>query len=294
VARTDVEALIAAALAGATPLVIAGLGGLFSERAGIIAIGLEGFMLSGAFVAALVATKTGSPALGILAAIVGGLVLGRAYALVTVQAGCDQVVSGVALNMLASGLTLYFTQIAFERQRSFALPDGVELRWWWFAGMAVVLLAATKLVLDGTVFGLRLKAVGEKPIAAETAGIDVTRTRILGVMLSGAIAGLAGAYLPFYSGSFVKNMTAGRGFMALAAIIFGQWRAGGVLMAGVVFGLLEALQDLLQGTPVFGVTLPSQFAQMIPYVMTIVILAGVIGRATPPAALGIPYERESR
>lgn len=284
----QVEMVLAYTLVGATPLVLAALGGLFAERAGVINIGLEGFMLFGAFFSALFAAKSGSWVVGLGAALALLAAIGWLYAVFTVTLKCDQVVSGVALNMLASGLTLFLVQVFFDRRRSFILPDEAKVDFRLFVVLAFVLPPLAALLLERTRFGLRLKAVGENPKAADTAGISVAYYRFAGVILSGLIAGLAGSFLPFYSGSFVKNMTAGRGFIALATLIFGGWRPFGVLAAGLVFGLADGVQTLLSDE------IPAQFAQMIPYLVTIVILAGFIGRAAPPAALGQPYEKESR
>lgn len=275
-------------LVGATPLILAALGGLFSERSGVVNIGLEGFMLFGAFFTALVATKSGSPWIGLIVSTLLLMGLGWLFALFTVTLKSNQVVAGVALNMLASGFTLFLVQRFFDRRRSFSLPDEAKLDHHFFVGLAFVLVPLVAILLEKTKFGLRLKAVGENPKAADTAGVPVIRYRYMGVMLSAALAGLAGSFLPFYSGSFVRNMTAGRGFIALAALIFGRWRPGGVLAAALIFGFADALQTLLSNK------IPSQFAQMIPYVVTIVILAGFIGRAIPPASLGLPYEKEQR
>jgi general nucleoside transport system permease protein len=275
-------------LVGATPLVLAALGGLFSERAGVINIGLEGFMLFGAFFSALFAVKTGSATVGLVGMVLICALLGFGYAVFTVTLKTDQVVSGVALNMFASGVTLFLVQVFFDRRRSFTLSPDDKVEFRLFIALAFLLPLLASIVLDRTRFGLRLKAVGENPKAADTAGVSVTWYRYAGVILSAVLAGLAGAFLPFYSGSFVKNMTAGRGFIALATLIFGSWRPFGVLVAGLVFGLADGVQMLLSDV------IPSQFAQMLPYLVTIVILAGFIGRATPPAALGRPYDTETR
>lgn len=282
------EVVLQYTLVGATPLILAALGGLFSERAGVINIGLEGFMLFGAFFSALFAAKTGSWIVGLGSMLVLLTIIAWAYAVFTVTLKCDQVVSGVALNMLASGLTLFLVQVFFDRRRSFILPDEAKVDFHLFIVLAFLLPPLAALLLEKTRFGLRLKAVGENPKAADTAGISVPYYRFAGVILSGVIAGLAGAFLPFYSGSFVKNMTAGRGFIALATLIFGSWKPFGVLAAGLVFGLADGIQTMLADQ------IPAQFAQMIPYLVTIVILAGFIGRAHAPAALGKPYEKESR
>jgi simple sugar transport system permease protein len=185
-------------------------------------------------------------------------------------------------------LTLFLVQVFFDRRRSFTLPDEAKLDFWSFVVLAVVLVPLTWVVLERTRLGLRLKAVGENPRAADTAGISVATYRYVGVALSAVLAGLAGSFLPFYAGSFVKNMTAGRGFIALAALIFGKWRPFGVLAAALIFGFADGVQTLLSAW------IPSQFAAMIPYVVTVVILAGFVGRSVAPAALGIPYEKEMR
>lgn len=284
----ELEVVLRYTLVGATPLVLAALAGLFSERSGVVNIGLEGFMLFGAFFSALFAAKTGSPVLGLVAMGLTCALIAFFFAVFTVSLKTDQVVSGVALNMLASGLTLFLVQVFFDRRRSFVLPDEAKIDFRLFIALAFVLPAVGSIILERTRFGLRLKAVGENPKAADTAGVSVVWYRYAGVIISGVIAGLAGAFLPFYSGSFVKNMTAGRGFIALATLIFGSWRPFGVLAAGLVFGLADGVQMVLSDE------IPAQFAQMIPYLVTIVILAGFIGRAAPPAALGRPYEKESR
>jgi simple sugar transport system permease protein len=283
-----VEVVIRYTLVGATPLILAGLAGVFAERAGVINIGLEGFMLFGAFFSALIATKTGNPLVGLAASALLLAAIAILFGVFTVTLKADQVVSGVALNMLASGLTLFLVQVFFDRRRSFTLDDAAKLNFWLLVALAFALVPAATILLDRTRFGLRLRAVGENPKAADTAGISVAWYRYAALVVSGVVAGLGGAFLPFYSGSFVKNMTAGRGFIALATVIFGKWRPVGVLVAALVFGLADALQTLLSED------IPSQFAAMIPYVVTLVILGGFVGRAVPPAALGVPYEKESR
>lgn len=300
---TTIAILIQSAIIGATPLILAALGGLFSERAGVVNIGLEGLMLSGAFAAGLVTLKSGNPWLGVAAGMAAGAAVALVHAVVCIRFKADQVVSGVALNMLASGLTLFLAQVFCDRQRSFTIPE--EARLPVLADLlgpipivgalspivfvAFVAAPLAWLAVFRTRFGLRLRAVGENPHAADTAGVDVSFYRYAGVLLSGALAGLGGAYLPFYAGSFVKNMSGGRGYIALAALIFGKWQPGGAFVACLLFGLASAVQDFVQGT-----WLPSQFAQMIPYLVTMVTLAGFIGQAAPPGALGKPYEKEAR
>ena len=283
--------LVLATVRKSVPLIFASIGGFFSERSGVVNIGLEGMMLFGAFSGALIAYMTHNPWLGVLAAaIVGGLV-GCLHAVATISLRANQIISGVAINMLAMGGTLFLSQVFVGGERSFSLAPSDRLPMWG----AFVPLAYLSFVLVGfayffayyTVPGLRLRAVGEHPRAADTQGINVTKVRFLGVIASGVCAGLGGAYLPFFSGSFTKNMTSGQGFIALAALIFGKWNPVGAMGASILFGFADALQESLQGRG----GLPSQLFQVIPYVLTIVALAGVIGRSVPPASVGKHYER---
>jgi simple sugar transport system permease protein len=286
--------LILATVRKSVPLIFASIGGFFSERSGVVNIGLEGMMLFGAFSGALIAYTTHNPWLGVLgAALTGGLV-GYIHALATISLRANQIISGVAINMLAVGGTLFLSQVFVGGERSFSLGPADRLPLWGafvpLAYLSFLVVALAYVFSYFTVPGLRMRAVGEHPRAADTQGISVVRMRYFGVIVSGVCAGLGGAYLPFFSGSFTKNMTSGQGFIALAALIFGKWHPIGALAASILFGFADALQESLQGRG----GLPSQLFQVIPYLLTIVALAGVIGRSVAPAAVGKLYQREEK
>ena len=286
-------AFLAQTLRIAVPYLFAAAGGVLAERAGIISLTLEGFMLGGAFSAMLGSYYSGDPWIGVLCGIVGGLALGMVHAVSTIRFKADQVVSGIAINLLAIGLTRYFLKLVFGSSSnsprvagfsagtsSTALMTGLLHNPLIPIGLLIV--PAVAWLLYRTPFGLRVRAVGEHPEAANTLGVSVKRVRYAAVALSGALAALGGAYLSLDQHQFTDGMSAGRGFIALAAIIFGRWdpvRAG---IACLFFAAAETLQIQLQGMQ----AIPSQFVQMIPYVLTIIALVGVVGRAVPPTALG--------
>lgn len=286
-------AFLAQTLRIAVPYLFAAAGGVLAERAGIISLTLEGFMLGGAFSAMLGSYYSGDPWIGVLCGIVGGLALGMVHAVSTIRFKADQVVSGIAINLLAIGLTRYFLKLVFGSSSnsprvagfsagtsSTALMTGLLHNPLIPIGLLIVPVVAW--LLYRTPFGLRVRAVGEHPEAANTLGVSVKHVRYAAVALSGALAALGGAYLSLDQHQFTDGMSAGRGFIALAAIIFGRWdpvRAG---IACLFFAAAETLQIQLQGMQ----AIPSQFVQMIPYVLTIIALVGVVGRAVPPAALG--------
>lgn len=300
--------LIASMLRLATPLIIAALGGLYCERSGVINIALEGMMLAGAFTAAAVTYFTHSPWIGLGAAIVVGLFVAAIHALATINYRANQVVSGTAINILFLGVPALLCGALFDTTgntpqlpREYTLhdftffnPTGSPVLASIFNQNPIVyfaLIAAvlTSFVIYRTRFGLRLRAVGENPEAADTAGVKVTAMRWAGVLISGAFGAIAGAYLSIGQNSlFTRNMTAGRGFIALAALIFGKWDPLGTLLACLLFGLAEAVAIRMQGT----VNIPNQFIQIVPYVLTVVVLAGFIRRALPPRALGMAYTKE--
>jgi simple sugar transport system permease protein len=285
-------AFLAQTLRIAIPYLLASAGGVLSERAGLIALALEGYMLGGAFCAVVGSYATGSPWAGVAAAVIGGLLLALLYAVSAIRFRADQVVVGIAINLLAIGLTRFFLRLLFGSSSNSPRIAGFDARG---SGTGFVALLQNPLVWIGllivpltawllyrTPFGLRVRAVGEHPVAAASVGVPVARVRYLAVALSGMLAGLAGAYLALDQHQFTDGMTAGRGFIALAATIFGRWdpvRAG---LACLLFAAAETLQIQLQGSQ----AIPSQFVEMIPYLLTIIALAGVVGRATPPAALG--------
>jgi ABC-type uncharacterized transport system permease subunit len=298
-------ALTAAMLRYATPLVFGALGGLVSERSGVVNIGLEGMMLMGAFFGAYGADKTGSWVGGIVIGVAAGALLALVHAIFAVSLQADQIVSGTALNFIALGLTGYLYIDTYGDQGTpdnlAQVPDvhlpidslgffgdaigQLNLLVW----LALATVAVVWFVVFRTPGGLRLRSVGENPKAAETVGIDVVRTRYLAVVASGGLAAAGGAYLSIgFVHSFTQNMVAGRGFIALAALIAGRWRPVGTLCIALLFGFFSALAQRL---PVFSPSAATLF-QALPYIVTLIAVAGVVGRSIPPAADGIPYKRE--
>jgi general nucleoside transport system permease protein len=291
-------ALVWSTIRLATPLILAALGGLFSERSGVINIALEGMMLAGAFTAASVTYAAGNPYVGLAAGMGAGLAIALIHAVVCIRYKADQVVTGTAINILMFGMPAFLSGAFFLSSGSTPQIPKEQLINLSPVGIALVLLAITAIiwyVLYKTPFGLRLRSVGENPEAADAAGVRVERMRYAGVLLSGILAGLGGAYLSIGQSSlFTRNMTSGRGFIALAALIFGKWRPVQTMLACLLFGFTEAVSIQMQG--VFhlpsGSDIPVQFIQMVPYVLTIVVLAGFIGHSRPPRALGVPYQKE--
>jgi simple sugar transport system permease protein len=300
-------ALTAAMLRYATPLTFAALGGLVSERSGVVNIALEGMMLMGAFFAAYGADKTGSWVGGIVVGVLAGMALAAIHAIFAISLRSDQIVVGTGLNFLALGLTGYMYVDTYGAQGT---PDNLpavpevnlptdslgfigqaisQLNLLvWGSLLAVVLVW---IVVFRSRLGLRLRSVGENPRAAETVGIGVFRIRYAAVIASGGLAALGGAFLSIgFVHSFSQNMTAGRGFIALAALIFGRWRPGGLLAATLLFGFSTALAQRL---PEFSPQLATLF-QALPYVLTLIAVAGVVGQSKPPAADGVPYTREGK
>jgi len=283
--------LLASTIRLATPLLLAALGGLLSERSGIINIGLEGMMLAGAFTAAAVTYYAANPWAGLLAAIGAGLFVAFIHAVACIEFDADQVVSGTAINILMlggpplmSGALFQTTGSTPQLPQSSLIPN---------APMAIAfgLVPVVWYVLYRTRFGLRLRAVGENPEAADTAGVPVKRIRYAAVLISGALAAIGGAYLSIGQSSlFTRNMSAGRGFIALAALIFGKWRPFQTMLACLLFGFGEAASLQMQGViPHIRV----EYIEIVPYVLTMVVLAGFIGLSRPPRALGQPYAKEN-
>ncbi|MDQ3804556.1 MAG: ABC transporter permease [Acidobacteriota bacterium] len=286
--------LLFSAIRLATPLLLAALGGLYSERSGVINIALEGLMLAGAFTAAAVTHYAGSPWAGLAAGILAGMAVAAIHAVACIRFEADQVVSGTAINVLMFGVPALLSGAFFLSSGSTPQIPRENLLPWTPVVVAFLLVPVTWHVLNRTPFGLRLRAVGENPGAADAAGVSVTRMRYAAVLLSGALAGVGGAYLSIGQSSlFTRNMTAGRGFIALAALIFGKWRPVQTMLACLLFGFTEAVAIQLQGVPLWGgEEIPNQFIQIIPYLLTIIVLAGFIGQSRAPRALGIPYQKE--
>jgi simple sugar transport system permease protein len=310
--------LLAATLRLATPLVLAALGGLFCERAGIVDIGLEGKMLGAAFAAGATAAVTGSAWLGLAAAIAVAVALAVVHGYAAITHHGNQVVSGMALNILVAGLAPSLAAAWFQqggntpplagaaRFAAIELPllhllsalPGIGLLYSQLVDghtLPVYLAAAavplTALILTRTRFGLRLRAVGENPQAVDTAGISVARLRYQALLCTGLLCGIAGADLSLaQSAGFFRDMTAGRGYLALAALIFGKWRPLPTLLACLLFAFADAVQTRLQGVALPGIgVIPVQFIQALPYILTVLLLAGFVGRARPPKAIGMPY-----
>jgi simple sugar transport system permease protein len=283
-------AFLAQTLRIAMPYLFASAGGVVSERAGMIALTLEGYMLTAAFCAALGSYFGGSSWLGVLAGVAGGAAIALLYGLCCIRYRANQVVVGIAINLLAIGVTRFFLRLTFDSSSNSPRVTGFTETGTGFAALVrnplvwlgVAALPTVGWLLYRTAFGLRVRAVGEHPEAALSVGIPVQRVRWLSVALSGALAGLGGAYLALDQHQFTDGMTAGRGFIALAATIFGRWDPSRVAIACVLFAAAETLQIQLQGAQL----VPSQFVEMIPYLLTIIALAGVVARAVPPAALG--------
>jgi len=287
--------LIWSTIRSSTPLILAALGGMFSERSGVINIALEGMMLAGAFTAAAVTYAVGNPFVGLLAGMGAGALIAAIHAVACIQYRADQVVTGTAINILMIGIPGFLSGAFFLSSGSTPQIPQEQLVPNSPIWIAFALVPLAWYVLYKTPFGLRLRSVGENPEAADAAGVPVAKMRYAGVLLSGLLAGLGGAYLSIGQSSlFTRNMTSGRGFIALAALIFGKWRPVQTMLACLLFGFTEAVTNQMQGVVKLpsGEDVPIQFIHMIPYVLTIVVLAGFIGSSRPPKALGIPYEKE--
>ncbi len=301
------------------PLILACLAGLWSERSGIVDIGLEGKILTGAFAAACASYYFHSPWVGLFFAIIISILMALIHGYASITQRGNQVVSGVAINMLALGLTSVIGNSWFKQGgRTPALDEATRFLPFNFPGREAlfnipILGDISKIALDHSIltyaalamvplsawalaktrFGLRLRAVGENPHAVDTAGISVAKLRYQAVMIAGLLCGVAGAYLSTsLSASFVRDMSAGRGFMALTALIFANWRAWPALFACLLFGFLQAIANFVQGAHVFGLEIPVQFFNALPYIMTVILLAGFIGKSVPPRASGQPYTKD--
>jgi simple sugar transport system permease protein len=295
--------MLASAIRLGVPVIITAIGAIYAERSGVVNIGLEGMMIAGAFWGA-----TGSyfygPYLGILIGMLAGGVFALIHAFVSVQFRVDQIVSGVAINVLAYGVVRFSAITIFGMATTtphvsslprISVPGLAQVEWLGpllgnvspLVFLAFLLVPLTAWVMNRTVFGLRLRSVGEYPLAAETLGVNVYAMKYYGVVISGLLAGLSGAYLSVeHTLMYVEGMTQGLGFIALAAMIFGNWMPLGAMWAGLLFGFAQALS-----LRVVSQVIPYQFIKMIPYILTIVVLAGFMHRSRPPAATGVPYER---
>jgi general nucleoside transport system permease protein len=303
----NMAGLLKTTLIKAVPLTLGAMSGILCERAGVVNIAIEGMMLAGAFAGAFIGSIAGNLYIGLAAAIGIGLLLGLLHAVLSITYKANQIVSGTVINILATGLTSYLASKFLQSNQEWNNPGTfppIQLPLLskipfigpivfdnnMFVYAMLILLFVLQFVLFYTRFGLRHRSVGENPRAADTLGINVIRTRYIAVLLGGMMAGFAGAYFTLGSvGRFDEVMTAGRGFIALAAMIFGNWMPFGSFGAGLLFGFFEAMASKVA---ILGIRIPSQFLLMLPYIITIIVLAGVVGRTQAPAADGEPYEKE--
>lgn len=299
---------LASSIRLAVPLAFAALGGMYSERSGVLNIALEGMLLTGAFTSAAATFYTGNPWLGIFTAVFAGGMVGLLHAFLCVSLGVNQLVSGLAINLVASGFTSFLARLVFDGNSNQRLAGITAIRIPGFVNIPLIgellfqqdilVYLLIFLIIFSTYFlfrtspGLTLRAVGEYPQAAETAGISVLKVRYLAVIASGCLASLGGAYLSLVQVKyFSEGMTAGKGFIAIAALIFGKWHPIGSSLASLLFGATEALQLRIQA---LGINIPYQFLIMLPYVVALIALIGFIRKSPPPAALGITYNRERK
>ncbi len=303
----NLAGILQTTLQRSVPITFGAMSGIICERAGVVNIAIEGMLLSGAFASAVVASATANPWIGIVAGIVTGGLLAGLLAVLAIRYLVDQIIAGVVINILVVGLTSFlaarvlvelpelndpetFGPIPIPFLSDLPVVGAILFRQNLFVYACIACIVILHFMLFSTRWGLRVRAVGEHPMAADTVGINVYFVRYRNVILGGMLAGLGGAYFTIGStGSFQQEMTAGRGFIGLAAMIFGGWAPFGAFLAGIVFGFADALQSRLS---IIGVDLPSQFLQMAPYIITIVVVAGLVGRVRAPAADGRPYKKE--
>ena len=303
---TFLIALLSASIRLSVPILLAALGGMYSERAGVVNIGLEGLMLIGAFAGVVGSYFSGSCWIGALVAILSGILIAILFALITVKIKINQIVSGVAINLLAVGLTSFFFRALFGITTVPIIVKAFEpinipvlskipiigeilFNQTILVYIAFLLVPISSFILFRTSWGLNIRTVGEHPMAADTVGIPVDKVRAICVIVSGALAGLGGCFLSLGQfNMFVDNMVSGRGFIAVAAVIFGKWNPKGILMASFIFGIADALQIRLQ---MVDIGIPYQFLLMFPYLLTVIAVTGIVGKTTSPKALGNPYEK---
>ena len=304
----NLTGMLVSSLVRATPIALAALSGIWSERSGVVNIGIEGMMLGGAFTSVVFASVSGSLFVGVVAGALTGVLLALLHALLSIRFKVDQIVSGTGIIILALGLTSYLQRAVLnlypELNQPGAAISAVSIPLLWEMPVIgpllfnqspiiytlFILLAMTHIIMYYTRWGLRIRAVGEHPLAADTLGINVFRTRYISVLISGAVAGLAGVYMSIgAAGRFNEGMTAGKGFLGLAAMIFGNWNPAGALLGSLIFGFFDSWQEKLA---ILQVGVPPDLLGMAPYLATMVVLAGIVGRARMPAADGQPYEKQ--
>jgi simple sugar transport system permease protein len=303
----NMAGMIRSSLLRSIPIVLAGLSGVLCERSGVVNIGIEGMMLTGAFLSALIGSITNSTWAGLLAALIGGGLMAALLAVMAIKYKVDQIVAGTAINILATGLTSYFSSRYLQRNTALNSPPTFSpisipllsripilgptlFDHTFIIYLTFLLIVGIQLVLFYTRWGLRTRAVGEHPRAADTLGVNVFKIRYVNVIAGGMVGGLGGAYIVLSSvARFDELMTAGKGFIGLAAMIFGKWNPVGVFGSSLIFGFADSLQSRLA---ILNVPIPSQFLLMAPYLVTMIVLAGVVGQSRAPAADGVPYEKE--
>lgn len=304
----NLTGMLASSVVRATPIGLAALSGIYSERSGVVNIGIEGMILMGAFVSVIFASVTDNMFIGVLAGMTAATVLGALHAVLCIKYRINQIVSGTGIIILSLGITSYIHRAILEKSTELNSPGPaigalpIPLLWKipvigpiLFNQSPIIyalflLLIFTHILLYYTRWGLRVRSVGEHPKAADTLGINVFRIRYISVLISGAIAGLAGAYMSIGSaGRFNEGMSAGKGFLGLAAMIFGNWNPGGAYLGALIFGFFDSWQEKLS---ILQVGVPPELLGMAPYIATMIVLAGFIGRARMPAADGTPYEKQ--
>ena len=276
----------------AVPYTLTSVGATFSERGGVVNLALEGMILMGAFGAAYGQYLTGSAMIGVLLALLCGLCVALIFAFITVTLKADQIVAGIAINIFIMGVTRFGLSLLFGSSMNSERIAGIDVPFLFldpFFCLAVISVVAGQLLLFKTPYGLRLRATGESAETADSAGINIDRMRYSGVLISGALAALAGAFLVFQQHTFTDNMSAGRGYIALAAMIIGKWTPAGAALASIMFAATESLEIWLQTG-----LIPSQLVQSLPYIITLFVLAGIVGRASAPRDAGIPFEKNRR
>jgi simple sugar transport system permease protein len=304
----NLTGMLVSSLVRATPIALAALSGIYSERSGVVNIGIEGMMLVGAFTSVVFASLTGNMLVGIIAGMIGGALLGLLHAVLSIRYMVNQIVSGAGIIILALGLTSYLQRAFLNIYPELNSPGPAIAAWpipvlWKIPVIGpvlfnqspiiytlIVLMIVTHIIMYSTRWGLHVRSVGEHPKAADTLGINVFRIRYISVMISGAIAGLGGSYMSIgAAGRFNEGMSAGKGFLGLAAMIFGNWNSGGAFIGSLIFGFFDSWQEKLS---ILQVGIPVDLLGMAPYIATMVVLAGIVGRARVPAADGIPYEKQ--
>ena len=304
----NLTGMLVSSIIRATPIAFAALAGIYSERSGVVNIGIEGMMLVGAFVSVVVASLTQSLILGVLAGMLAGVVMGLLHAVLSIKYMVNQIISGTVTIILGLGITSYLTRLVLDVSPNFNTPPSTipSLQVWGLWRIPVIgpvvfnqssliyllwlMLIFTQILFYKTRCGLRVRSVGEHPKAADTLGINVFRTRYISVLLSGAIAGLAGTYISLgVAGMFTEGISAGKGFLGLAAMIFGNWNPGGAYMCALIFGFFDSWQEKLT---ILQLGIPVELLGMAPYIATMIVLAGFVGRSRMPAADGTPYKKE--